>query len=155
MKRSGRFYSRNEKKTLKSLGLIPAPMSGAGWVIKEDGENEVAIVQLKSTDSSSYRLDMLDMKKLEYHAAESHKVPIFLIQFLKQNKLYAVVSVENLIDVYEAIAHNKKVERPVETDDLLDDVPKRIIKNNSEARGKFYKQKERDDQKLYGKRKHH
>ena len=76
-KRSGKFYSSNEKKTLKALGLTPAPMSGAGWVTKEDGENEVAMVQLKSTDASSYRLDMLDMKKLEYHAMVSKRFLCF------------------------------------------------------------------------------
>lgn len=154
MKRSGRFYSRNEKETLRSLGLTPAPMSGAGWVIKEDGENDVAIVQLKSTDSSSYRIDMLDMKKLEYHAAESHKVPILLVQFLKQNKIYAIVSVENLVDIYEALEHGKKPKRPVEIEDLPTDATKRVIKSsNTTTRNNFYKQKERNEQKLYGKRK--
>ena len=64
-KRSGKFYFRNEKETLSKLGLKPAPGSGSGWIVKEDGENDIAMVQLKSTDSSSYRLDMLDMKKLE------------------------------------------------------------------------------------------
>ena len=153
MKRSGRFYFRNEKETLKSLGLTPAPMSGAGWVIKEDGENDVAIVQLKSTDSSSYRLDMLDMKKLEYHADEAHKVPIFLVQFLKQNKIYAIVSVENLVDIYEALEHGQKPKRPVEIEDLPTDATKRVIKSTTISRDRFYKQKERNEQKLYGKRK--
>ena len=30
--------------------------------------------------------EMLDLKKLEYHAEVSNKVPIFLVQFLKQDK---------------------------------------------------------------------
>lgn len=31
-KRSGKFYSKNEKETLKNLGLKPVPFSGAGWI---------------------------------------------------------------------------------------------------------------------------
>ena len=50
MKRTGKFYFRNEKEVLKSLGLTPTPQSGAGWVAKEDGENEIILAQLKSTD---------------------------------------------------------------------------------------------------------
>ena len=40
MKRSGKFYSKNEKETLKKLGLKPIAFSGAGWISKEDGESE-------------------------------------------------------------------------------------------------------------------
>ena len=68
MKRSGKFYSKNEKETLRKLGLRPIPFSGAGWIEKEGGENENVLVQLKSTEASSYRVDMLDIKKLEYHS---------------------------------------------------------------------------------------
>lgn len=99
-KRSGKFYSKNEKQTLRSLGLKPAPASGAGWVVKEDGENETLMVQLKSTDALSYRINRLDMKKLEFHAEVSNKVPIFLVQFLKDDKLYAIVDVNNIDDLF-------------------------------------------------------
>lgn len=99
-KRSGKFYSKNEKQTLKSLGLKPAPASGAGWVVKEDGENETLMVQLKSTDALSYRITRLDMKKLEFHAEVSNKVPVFLVQFLKDDKLYAIVDVNNIDDLF-------------------------------------------------------
>ena len=54
MKRSGKFWYRNEKKTLEALGFKQIPGSGNGFAAKEDGENELALVQLKSTDSSSY-----------------------------------------------------------------------------------------------------
>lgn len=99
-KRSGKFYSKNEKQTLRSLGLKPAPASGAGWVVKEDGENETLMVQLKSTDALSYRITRLDMKKLEFHAEVSNKVPVFLVQFLKDDKLYAIVDVNNIDDLF-------------------------------------------------------
>lgn len=147
-KRSGKFYSNNEKKTLESLGFVPSPMSGAGWIVKEDGENDVAMVQLKSTDSSSYRLDILDMKKLEYHAYVSNKVPIFLVQFLKQNKVYAIVDVSNIDDLFEAFNCNKKPEYQKITK-IENKNERKMIRSSKKSRDEFMK--ERNDK--YTKRK--
>ena len=147
-KRSGKFYSNNEKKTLESLGFVPSPMSGAGWIVKEDGENDVAMVQLKSTDSSSYRLDILDMKKLEYHAYVSNKVPIFLVQFLKQDKVYAIVDVSNIDDLFEAFNCNKKPEYQKITK-IENKNEKKMIRSSKKSRDEFMK--ERNDK--YTKRK--
>lgn len=140
-KRSGKFYSSNEKKTLKALGLTPAPMSGAGWVTKEDGENEVAMVQLKSTDASSYRLDMLDMKKLEYHAMVSKKVPVFLVQFLQQDKIYAIVDINYIGELHEAIATGKAPEHIVVKPMEDSTVGREKVKTNSNAREQFFKER--------------
>ena len=147
-KRSGKFYNNNEKKTLESLGFVPSPMSGAGWIVKEDGENDVAMVQLKSTDSSSYRLDILDMKKLEYHAYVSNKVPIFLVQFLKQDKVYAIVDVSNIDDLFEAFNCNKKPEYQKITK-IENKNERKMIRSSKKSRDEFMK--ERNDK--YTKRK--
>jgi len=147
-KRSGKFYSNNEKKTLESLGFVPSPMSGAGWIVKEDGENDVAMVQLKSTDSSSYRIDILDMKKLEYHAYVSNKVPIFLVQFLKQDKVYAIVDVSNIDDLFEAFNCNKKPEYQKITK-IENKNERKMIRSSKKSRDEFMK--ERNDK--YTKRK--
>lgn len=147
-KRSGKFYSNNEKKTLESLGFVPSPMSGAGWIVKEDGENDVAMVQLKSTDSSSYRLDILDMKKLEYHAYVSNKIPIFLVQFLKQDKVYAIVDVSNIDDLFEAFNCNKKPEYQKITK-IENKNERKMIRSSKKSRDEFMK--ERNDK--YTKRK--
>lgn len=32
MKRSGKFYRKNEQEVMKSLGLNPTPNSGSGWI---------------------------------------------------------------------------------------------------------------------------
>ena len=53
MKRSGKFYYRNERETMEMLGMRQVPGSGNGWVAKEDGENEHLLCQLKSTDGNS------------------------------------------------------------------------------------------------------
>lgn len=141
MKRSGKFYSRNEKETLLSLGLKPAPMSGAGWIVKEDGENEVVMVQLKSTDSSSYRLDLLDMKKLEYHADVSKKLPVFLIQFLKADKIYAVVDINSLDELGKAFKTGKAGKKIVIEDNEEMEVKRKVIKSSKKSREKFFKER--------------
>ena len=150
MKRSGKFYSKNEKETLSKLGLRPIPFSGAGWVEKEDGENEFSLVQLKSTEASSYRVDMLDIKKLEYHASVSNKVPIFLIQFLKHDKIYALVNLEDLDELHEIFNNKEKVVKKKVGDCYAEaSVSKKMIQSSSKARKQFFEEKE----KQYAKRK--
>ena len=140
-KRSGKFYSKNEKETLSKLGFKPAPASGAGWVVKEDGENELAMVQLKSTDNTRYTLDMLDMKKLEYHAEVSNKIPIFVVQFLKEDRLYAIVPIDNLIDLKDCV-ESGKIEEKVTISKTEAVTSRRLIKSNSKARDQFFKERE-------------
>lgn len=140
MKRTGKFYSRNEKETLSRLGLKPSPMSGAGWVIKEDGENDIVMVQLKSTDSSSYRLDLLDLTKLEYHADISRKVPIFLIQYLKTGKIYAVVDIDNIKELGEAL-DTGKVKEKMMIKDIESTVEKKVVKTSKKSREQFFKER--------------
>lgn len=140
MKRTGKFYSKNEKETLSRLGLKPSPMSGAGWVIKEDGENDIVMVQLKSTDSSSYRLDLLDLTKLEYHADISRKVPIFLIQYLKTGKIYAVVDIDNIKELGEALDTGKVKEKMV-IKDIESTVEKKVVKTSKKSREQFFKER--------------
>lgn len=150
MKRSGKFYSKNEKETLSKLGLRPIPFSGAGWVEKEDGENEFSLVQLKSTEASSYRVDMLDIKKLEYHASVSNKVPIFLIQFLKHDKIYALVNLEDLDELHEIFNNEDKVVQKKGSDSYEEiSVVKKMVSSSSKARKQFFEEKE----KQYAKRK--
>ena len=131
-KRSGKFYSQNEKRTLKALGLTPAPASGAGWVVKEDGENETLMVQLKSTDSLSYRLSRLDMKKLEFHADISHKVPVFLVQFLKDDRLYAIVDVNNIDDLFYGLKGIKPNTTSVDIEAIREDIASTTTKERKE-----------------------
>lgn len=140
-KRTGKFYFNNEKDTLSKLGLTPTPGSGSGWIIKEDGENDLVMVQLKSTDSSSYRIDMMDIKKLEYHAQTSNKVPIFLIQFLRQDKIYAIVNIDNIADIYNAFELNIAPDKIKISSDSLEAKNKIISSKNS--RNKFYEDREK------------
>ena len=40
VKRSTKFYRKNEAEVMQQLGLKPTKNSGAGWIEKEDGQNE-------------------------------------------------------------------------------------------------------------------
>ena len=146
MKRSGKFYYRNERETLEALGFKQVAGSGNGWVEKEDGESENTLVQLKSTDSSSYTVSLLDLKKLEVHAETEHKFPLFLIQFLKQDKIYALVNIENLDDLNEMIKTGEIKERPVNVQESST-VKRKKISSSSSAIKSYRKEQETKWQK--------
>ena len=132
---------------MKGLGFKPAPASGAGWIVKEDGENDLAMVQLKSTDSTRYTLDMLDMKKLEYHANTSHKIPIFVVQFLKEDRLYAIVPVDNIIDLKDSVEIGR-IQDKVTIKEPEPVTSRRLVKSSKKAREQFFEERE----KKYGRK---
>ena len=146
MKRSGKFYYRNERETLEALGFKQVPGSGDGWVAKEDGESDNTLVQLKSTENSSYAVSLLDLKKLEVHAETEHKFPLFLIQFLKQDKIYALVSIENLEDLNDMIKTGKVKERTVSVQESTT-VKRKKISSSSSAIKSYRKEQESKWQK--------
>lgn len=103
MKRSGKEYRNNEKEVMKMLGLNPTKNSGSGWVEKEDGISENIICQLKSTDAQSIRVVKQDLDTLQYNAVVSHKLPVFVIQFLQSNELYLLVKPGDIEDIVQYI----------------------------------------------------
>ena len=78
-----RFYRRREKKVMKDLGLQPQPLSGAGWMAKEDGQNEIYLAQLKSTQAASYSIKVADIQELVKNSLMTGKIPVFVIDFLE------------------------------------------------------------------------
>lgn len=145
MKRTGKFYYSNEKKTLLSLGLTPIPGSGSGWIHKEDGENDEVLVQLKSTDYSSYRINLLDIKKLEYHSLNANKIPVFLIQFLKENKIYALVSVSDIKEISDSLFCKKPIKKVFNIEENETEVQneRKVVKSSVKSGEKFYEEKEK------------
>lgn len=146
MKRSGKFYYKNERETLEALGFKQVPGSGNGWVAKEDGESDNTLVQLKSTENASYTVSLLDLKKLEIHAETENKFPLFLIQFLKQDKIYALVSIENLEDLNDMIKTGKVKERTVSVQESTT-VKRKKISSSSSAIKSYRKEQESKWQK--------
>lgn len=149
MKRSGRFYRKNEAEVMKALGLEPTKNSGSGWIEKEDGQSEHLICQLKSTDAQSIKVNKKDIDVLEHNAAVSHKIPVFAIQFLGTQQTYLLVSPDNLIDVAKYIktgkytSANEFVGVNLNEHEEYTTTVKKSIKSSSSAREKFRMEQER------------
>lgn len=107
MKRSGKFYRKNEKEVMESLGLKATYNSGSSWIEKEDGQNDYLICQLKSTDAQSIKVNQKDIRILEHNAAVTHKLPVFAIQFLNTNEVWLMAKPEDFVDVAEFINTGK------------------------------------------------
>jgi hypothetical protein len=99
LRRTGKFWLRNENEVMESLGLKQTAGSGNGWVAKEDGSNEHILCQLKSTDAQSISVKLKDIKTLEGNAAIEHKLPVFAVQFLSDGSVYLLVSPSNIQEV--------------------------------------------------------
>lgn len=142
MKRSGKFYRKNEREVMESLGLRPTKNSGSGWIEKEDGENDYLICQLKSTDAQSIKVNQKDIRILENNAAVEHKVPVFAIQFLNTNEVWLMVKPEDISDVAEYIDTGSIEHERFDVD--VDDIPSvnnnRIIKSSGNAREQFHEE---------------
>lgn len=100
-KRSTRFYRKNEVEAMHRLGINPTINSGAGWIQKEDGESDLFLCQLKSTDNKSISVKQEDINALEYHACISHKIPIFALQFLTTDSVYVMIPEEEFKEYQE------------------------------------------------------
>lgn len=103
MKRSTKFYRKNEVEVMESLGLKPTKNSGSGWIEKEDGQNDYVICQLKSTDAQSIKVNQKDIRVLEYNASVSNKLPLFAIQFLNTNEVWLMMKPEDVTEIAKYI----------------------------------------------------
>ena len=154
MKRSGKFYRKNEKEVMDSLGLKSTYNSGSGWIEKEDGQNEFVICQLKSTDAQSIKINQKDIRILEHNASVTHKIPVFAIQFLNTGEIWLMAKPEDFIEVSEYI-NTGKIKRQ---DDIICNVDEREIdytisnkiKSSMKAREEF----KREQNKKYDKTKY-
>lgn len=155
MKRSGKFYRKNEAEIMKLLGLKPTKNSGSGWIEKEDGQSEDIICQLKSTDAQSIKINLSDLHTLEYNSSVAHKLPVFAIQFLQSNEVFLIIKPENLEDASNYIKTGEIDESHFDLDidkinELEDKTTQvgRMIKSSSNAREKY----KREQQKKYSKK---
>lgn len=156
MKRSGKFYRKNEQEVMKSLGLNPTPNSGSGWICKEDGQTDDLICQLKSTDANSIKINKNDLDTLEYNSLVEHKLPVFVIQFLQSNEVYLVLRPEDLKDVVKFIKTGKVSEERFlgveeltgdSTDSDVENQPRKKIVSSSKSRKAFMNEHEKQYEK--------
>lgn len=175
-RRLSKWYFKNEKAVMSKLGFKPQPGSGNNWLAKEDGENEFFLAQLKTTDADSYRINRLDLDKVEYHALVNHKIPVFINQFLADGHIYLTINIEHLEELISFWSNNSgqktgpcdalniggqekpqpaekslRMDRFWPSNDLLDiggeDIkPKKVVKSGNKER--YYREREKE----YGKR---
>lgn len=88
--RLNKNWLKIEKELMQALGLRPQPGSGSHWLLKEDGESEKFLAQLKSTDAKSIKVDNQTMRDLVYNARIAHKIPILVLNFTNGYTLLAV-----------------------------------------------------------------
>lgn len=144
MKRSGKFYRKNEKEVMNSLGLKPTYNSGSAWIEKEDGQNDFIICQLKSTDAQSIKVNQKDIRILEKNAIVAHKIPMFAIQFLNTNEVWLMCKPEDLSCIAEYVNTGEVKENIFDIDlssskDVL--VNQRgTIKSSGNARQKYHEE---------------
>lgn len=145
MKRSGKDWYRNEREVMELLGFKQVPGSGSSWVAREDGENDHCLCQLKSTDAQSIRVQLQDIHELQVHAAVSHKLPVFAIQFRESNEVFLLVSpldAEMLSGYIANPAKLRKHEAPKL--DLDDDwQPPQPVASSKVARDRFSRENEK------------
>lgn len=149
MKRTGKFYRKNEAEVMESLGLKPTKNSGSGWVEKEDGQNDFVICQLKSTDAESIRVKQKDIRTLEYNAGVSHKLPVFAIQFLNTGEVWLMAKPEDFCEVSKfitsGVCNTTKENDSLELDDTEDSrvVIRKVIKSSEDSREAFNEERQR------------
>lgn len=140
VKRSGKFYRKNEREVMEQLGLKPTVNSGSGWVEKEDGQSDTVICQLKSTDAASISVKLADIRTLQYNAQTVHKLPVFAIQFLQSNEVFLLVSPEDLQDVAKYLQcgskprHDALFEALGEAEDISSATGRKTIRSSDSAR---------------------
>ena len=143
MKRSGKFYRKNEAEVMKQLGFEPTPNSGSGWIVKEDGISDDCLCQLKSTDAKSIKIEKKDIDTLLYNANVAHKLPVFAIQFLQSNEVYLVIRPEDLQDAAKYVKTGEYTTREdfvgIDLNSLEDETPeiKCKVKSSESAREKY------------------
>ena len=150
-KRSTRFYRKNEAEVMQKLGLKPTKNSGAGWVEKEDGQNDHLIAQLKSTDAASIKVNLRDIEVMEANALVAHKVPVFVIQFLGTGDVFIMARPSDMEQVVEYI-NTGNCQRPTDGFELIEGKKPKVskIKSSEGSRNAFWDNK-RKEQEQYGK----
>ena len=135
-KRTTKWYRKNEAEVMHRLGFKPTRNSGATWIDKGDGQNEHCICELKSTDNASYRLEQTTLHTLEAHAIESHKLPVFALQFLNVDEVWLAIK-ETDIEAFKQLVRVSVLEELIDNANFYD-VKKDLQKLLDKTKGKSY-----------------
>lgn len=136
VKRTTKWYRKNEAEVMHRLGFKPTRNSGATWIDKGDGQNEHCICELKSTDKESYRLEQTTLHTLEANAIEAHKLPVFALQFLNVDEVWLAVK-ETDIEAFKQLVRVSVLEELIDNAYFYD-VKKDLQKLLDKTKGKSY-----------------
>lgn len=157
-RRSTKWYRKNEEEVMERLGLEPTKNSGAGWVEKEDGQNDYLICQLKTTDAGSVSVKRKDLDILEYNAGVSHKIPVFALQFIGNTteNVWIMMKPEDIQQVSEYMKTGscEKSVSQVDIDADINDrtIKKAMIQSGRRNRDLYERNLEKEREQKYGKR---
>lgn len=90
---------RQERGLAKELGGSVNAGSGNGWVRKGDVRSDKELWECKITSAKSYSLKQADLEKLNNQALLDGRIPIFLVEFLKQGEAYVILSKEDFMEM--------------------------------------------------------
>ena len=155
-KKTSKFYFKNEKELMRSLGLNPTPGSG-NKIIKEDGQSDKIIAQLKSTEGSQITIKLSDLNILLYNATVTHKLPIFINQFVGGPILISA-RLEDFVDVAKYLETGKMDSKrfediAIERDDENEKLNMIVSKKRKQVRSRMEKEKIKKYEQIKNERK--
>lgn len=98
---------RQERTLAKELGGSVNAGSGNGWVRKGDVRSEKELWECKVTSAKSYSLKHADLDTVYKQALMDGRIPIFLIEFLKQGDSFVVLTKDDYMELREQAFGNE------------------------------------------------
>lgn len=105
---------RQERTLAKELGGSVNAGSGNGWVRKGDVRSEQELWECKVTSAKSYSLKHADLDTLYKQALMDGRIPIFLIEFLKQGDSFVVLTKDDYMELREQAFGNEATDEQSE-----------------------------------------
>lgn len=93
---------RQERTLAKEVQGSVNAGSGNGWVRKGDVRSEKELWECKVTSAKSFSLKYEDLRKVFEQAIVDGRIPIFLIEFLKQGESFVVLTKDDYMEMRES-----------------------------------------------------
>lgn len=114
------------------------------------------MVQLKSTDAQQITIKQKDIRMLEQHAMESHKAPVFAIQFLNTGEVWLMAKQEDLAAVATEMGPSPEALKGFALSPMLEPSykifqtkahseeiePKTVVRSSTVGKEEFYRNEE-------------
>lgn len=105
---------RQERTLAKELGGSVNAGSGNGWVRKGDVRSEKELWECKVTSAKSYSLKHADLDTVYKQALMDGRIPIFLVEFLKQGDSFVVLTKDDYMELREQAFGNEAADEQSE-----------------------------------------